>query len=373
MISLRTRDPINPISLVSGEFINRGREETFFMTQLKSQLTAIRITILILGSMFLAFVIPDFLSNDGSFVRYSLLAARLVVFAIVLVSFFLLRHVKNRHMYVLIVTTCEAAVVAVFLYATASYENPKILLQAFSAILLIIAFNMIMNSFLIIIALNTVLLVGFALVTRLFHEDTPQLDRIAVIVYLIVTMGLGVVAYSRTERLKRRQSVILEQLESLSVTDTLTRCFNRMKFNDELHSEIERSRRYGVPMSLVLYDYDYFKTINDQFGHPAGDLVLIRTSRLIRQSIRTVDILARWGGEEFMLLLPDTPLGPAADLAGRLKDKIAACDCGPVEQVTCSFGVTELREGDTMESLLQRVDDLLYIAKQQGRNQVVSG
>ena len=373
MFRLRTRDPINPISLISGEFINRGREETYFMTQLKQQLSAIRITMLVLGALFLAFAVPDFLSNDGSFVRFSLLAGRLAVFAIVLTTFFLLKNIRNRRMYVLMITVCEASVVAVFLYATASYEQPKIMLQAFSAILLIIAFNMIMNSFLMIISVNAAMLIGFALVTRLFHEDTPQLDRIAVIVYLLVTMGLGVVAYSRTERLKRRQSVILEQLESLSVTDALTRCFNRMKFNDELHSEIERSRRYGVPMSLVLYDYDYFKTINDQFGHPAGDLVLIRTSRLIRQSIRTVDILARWGGEEFMLLLPDTPLGPAADLAGRLKDKIASCDCGPVEQVTCSFGVTELREGDTMESLLQRVDDLLYIAKQQGRNQVVSG
>lgn len=373
MFRLRTRDPINPISLISGEFINRGREETYFMNQLKHQLSAVRITILVLGALFLTFAIPDFLSNDSDFVRYSLLTARLAVFVLVLVIFLMLRHVRNRRLYILMITTCEAAVVAVFLYATASYEQPKILLQAFSAILLIIAFNMIMNSFLMILSLNTVLLVGFAIVTRLFHNDTQPMDRAAVIVYLLVTVGLGIVAYSRTERLKRRQSVILEQLESLSVTDALTRCFNRMKFNDELHSEIERSRRYGVAMSLILYDYDYFKTINDQFGHPAGDLVLIRTSRLVRQSIRTVDILARWGGEEFMLLLPDTPLAAATDLAGRIKDRIAACDCGPVEQVTCSFGVTELRADDTMETILQRVDDLLYMAKQQGRNQVISG
>lgn len=373
MFKFRTRDPINPISLISGEFINRGREESFFMTQLKSQLTNIRITILVLASMFLAFVVPDFLSNSGSFVRLSLLVCRLFVFVLTLTMFFLLKHVKNRRMFVLMLSACEAAVVAVFLYAIASYETPKILLQAFSAILLIIVFNMIMNSFVAIVFLNLTLLVGFAIVTRMFHNAASQLDRIAVIVYLLMTMGLCMVAYSRTERLKRRQSVILEQLESLSVTDALTRCFNRMKFNDELHSEIERSRRYGLPMSLVLYDYDYFKLVNDKYGHPAGDLVLIRTSRLVRQSIRTVDILARWGGEEFMLLLPDTPIGPATDLAGRIKDKIAACDCGPVEQVTCSFGVTELRKDDTMETLLQRVDDLLYIAKQQGRNQVVSG
>ncbi|MDD2374397.1 MAG: GGDEF domain-containing protein [Eubacteriales bacterium] len=373
MLSLRTRDPINPISLISGEFINRGREETYFTSQLKQHISGTRITLLILGVVFALFAIPDFLSNSDLLLKFSILTGRLLALSVIVIIYFLLRREVSRRRYVFFITICELSVVSVFLYAISVYENPKILLQTFSAIMLIIAFYMIYNSFLAILTVNLFMLAGFAFVTQLFHEPVEPLERAAIIVYLLVTIVLSTVAFSRTERLKRRQTVLMEQLESLSVTDALTRCYNRMKFNDELHNEIERSRRYGISMSLILYDYDYFKTINDEFGHPAGDLVLIRTSRLVRQSIRTVDVLARWGGEEFMLLLPDTPLKPATDLANRIREKIAACDCGPVSQVTCSFGVTELREGDTMESILQRVDDLLYMAKQEGRNQVVSG
>jgi diguanylate cyclase (GGDEF)-like protein/hemerythrin-like metal-binding protein len=119
-----------------------------------------------------------------------------------------------------------------------------------------------------------------------------------------------------------------------------------------------------------MLDIDHFKKLNDEFGHPAGDQVLARTAALLSSCVRDSDVVARWGGEEFVVIAPTTPEAGAASLAEKLRSFMEATHLGPKEALTASFGVAELRPDDTAETLLQRVDGALYQAKQSGRNQV---
>jgi diguanylate cyclase (GGDEF)-like protein len=143
-----------------------------------------------------------------------------------------------------------------------------------------------------------------------------------------------------------------------------------MGFNDAISRELSRARRYQQTLSVAIADIDHFKRVNDEFGHPVGDQVLVRTARLLSSCVRESDTVARWGGEEFAVITPMTTEEGAACLAEKLRSIMAATHLGPKEAVTASFGVAELGPDDTVETLLQRADAALYRAKQSGRNQV---
>ncbi|NVK17127.1 MAG: GGDEF domain-containing protein [Methylocystaceae bacterium] len=157
-------------------------------------------------------------------------------------------------------------------------------------------------------------------------------------------------------------------IEKLSLTDQLTGIPNRRKLDEALLESQALAERYGVNLSVMMLDIDYFKDVNDQFGHLVGDRVLQEFARVIKTHIRDVDILGRWGGEEFMLLLPNTTLEQAATLAEKLRHEIATYTFDGVGQKTSSFGVTAYKKGDDSESLINRVDRGLYDAKNAGRN-----
>jgi diguanylate cyclase (GGDEF)-like protein len=163
---------------------------------------------------------------------------------------------------------------------------------------------------------------------------------------------------------------LARNLDYRATTDPLTGLYNRRKFNRELATEILRAQRYKSPLSLVLYDIDHFKKINDLYGHQAGDQALIALSRFVSSRIRNSDVLARWGGEEFVILTPSCNGPVACQLAGNLSDAIGALDIDGVGSLTCSFGVAEYCDGDTAETLLARADEALYRAKTNGRNRV---
>lgn len=154
--------------------------------------------------------------------------------------------------------------------------------------------------------------------------------------------------------------------------DALTGTLNRHTLVPTLEHEISRASRYARPLTLILLDIDHFKDINDTFGHLEGDRVLMLVSSLLRDSIRSTDYLGRWGGEEFLIILPETETQVAERLAERLCDTIRQKKYGKVEQVTASFGVTTYTIGQTLEDVQHAVDMAMYQAKQGGRDQVVS-
>jgi len=154
--------------------------------------------------------------------------------------------------------------------------------------------------------------------------------------------------------------------------DPLTEVYNRVKFNKVLQDMIYKANRYDFKFSIILLDIDHFKSINDTYGHNIGDKVLIELSRLINMCLRDNDILARWGGEEFVILSESTSIKEASKFALRLKNIVNEYSFTEVGKVTGSFGVTEFKIGDTQSLLFERVDKALYEAKHNGRNQVVT-
>lgn len=160
------------------------------------------------------------------------------------------------------------------------------------------------------------------------------------------------------------------ELERLSQTDPLTGIFNRLKMDALLDQEYERARRYERTLSVVMYDLDHFKRINDQHGHQMGDRVLVEISALVRDNLRKHDMLARWGGEEFLILCPETDIDGAVRLADNLRRLIAGLQIEGLGSFQASFGVAQLGAADDVNRLLGHADAALYDAKAAGRNRV---
>lgn len=180
---------------------------------------------------------------------------------------------------------------------------------------------------------------------------------------------------SLQEEIKRREQLELE-LKLQATTDPLTGLFNRRQYESLFVRELERVRRHGNALSLCVVDLDHFKKINDEHGHDAGDQVLKHVSRLFTDTLRNTDIIGRFGGEEFILLLPDTNLHCAVQVLNRLREHLQSASV-PVErlniQLTATFAVTEVSAADeTIEEVIRRADRALYDGKKAGRNRVVA-
>lgn len=163
------------------------------------------------------------------------------------------------------------------------------------------------------------------------------------------------------------------ELKSQATTDQLTRIANRRYLTSVLDHEVERMKRYGGSLAIIILDIDHFKSINDRFGHPAGDSVLIGVGSILTGHIRSVDTAGRWGGEEFLVICPETDATGAAQLAELMRQLIEAKDFCLPDRVTASFGVAAARLGMTAEDLLKDADVALYQAKASNRNRVVVG
>jgi diguanylate cyclase (GGDEF)-like protein len=161
-----------------------------------------------------------------------------------------------------------------------------------------------------------------------------------------------------------------EELRSSAVVDALTGAYNRYKIEQLLEWEVERATRYNSSLTLILFDLDHFKIINDTYGHQSGDYVLKTVIRIIQDHIRKTDSLGRWGGEEFMLLAPETDRAHAVELAEKIRRQIELFAYQNVGTITISCGLAEFTPGDTIDALIKRADDALYKAKRNGRNRV---
>ena len=203
----------------------------------------------------------------------------------------------------------------------------------------------------------------------------------AVFVCILVVVAWRQITVSRynqklmvkNSQLQALQTELVEKnrrLEIMSVRDPLTNMYNRHFMQDRAEQERQVSRRKQVPTCLVLIDIDFFKAVNDRFGHSTGDIVLQQVARQIIKTIRDMDVAARWGGEEFIVLCPKTALDEANYLARRLKQEIRHHDFGPVGQITCSFGVAQYQGDESFAHWFERADKALYKAKNAGRDRI---
>jgi diguanylate cyclase (GGDEF)-like protein len=166
-----------------------------------------------------------------------------------------------------------------------------------------------------------------------------------------------------------------EEIYRMTIVDGLTQIHNKRYLFEALDKELIRARRYDRQLSLLIFDIDYFKNINDQYGHLAGDHVLRELARIVQERIRRDEVFARYGGEEFVIVLPETPLAGGVALAENLRGRVETHPFafqGERIPVTISVGCAMLGEEKTAAELIQRADDKLYEAKRGGRNRVCS-
>jgi len=200
-----------------------------------------------------------------------------------------------------------------------------------------------------------------------YTDHTIQnIDIIVGMTFSVISNFLMIMAF---EQMYFRQ---LDRTEVLAITDSMTGLYNHFFIVSRLEEEIIRSERYHTPVSVIILDVDHFKKINDTYGHLMGDAVLKQVSQVIKLQCRTVDKIGRYGGDEFLIILPETNLENTSKLANRLLDSIQKLKFDQPVGVTISQGIAQFEPGETSNALIGRADGNLYKAKHSGRNQFFS-
>jgi diguanylate cyclase (GGDEF)-like protein/PAS domain S-box-containing protein len=197
-----------------------------------------------------------------------------------------------------------------------------------------------------------------ALIITIIRDITPKRQ-----LEVSLQQELATMKHTQKELLARNFT-----LKKLASTDNLTGLWNRLHFHNTALCELERAKRYHLPLSLILFDIDYFKHFNDSYGHQTGDDILITIAKLIQEQLRTNDTFARFGGDEFIILLPNTAAAAALQTAEKIRGIIESCKASPAEKITLSMGVAEYIADETIADWIKRADDALYLAKRSGRN-----
>ena len=215
--------------------------------------------------------------------------------------------------------------------------------------------------------LLTVAVIGYRASHLIDGDVASALRLIKATVYFLICLYL-IHTLSLFRTIAKSAKSEAKEFEKLAYFDDLTGVANRRKLAGVLAQEVERAQRYQTPLSIIMFDIDHFKKINDQYGHNFGDLALKEVTNSVANTVRSSDSFGRWGGEEFLCILPNTKADVAFELAERLRNGLAdsLIDNGP--QITASFGIAQLLKLDNVDSFVNRADQSLYSAKEQGRN-----
>jgi two-component system, cell cycle response regulator len=359
-----------PNNIFLGEFKNRQLEAEFLKHENAAAIKYIRPAVLLLGVLFFLFVIPDYHLTESAQTYQLILFVRSTFLALVIILYLQLKFKPAHHNKLHWVSAYELLVALSFLLIYYNYEMPNIFIQSFGAVILVLIFFHLGNRWLHALLVSLFLGFSFIMITLARPEELATMEVAAISVYMALFTALGSISSYRINIYKRMQFINNRELQRLSETDALTGIYTRGKFDQELNYWLDVASRYESILSIILFDIDDLKKINDTLGHLEGDRVLTTIVSLVRGMLRKTDIFARWGGDEFAILLPNTGKRQAYELAKRIKKHIKGHHFESAGPLSCSFGVEELRKGDTSSSLLSRVDMRLYQAKTRGKNLV---
>lgn len=384
-----------PLTSFSHEFRNPEMERWFRQAERPEKVRQLRISMLVAAVAFLILIAVDY-SLLGLSARFYLLTLLRVVVA--LACLVLLTALGRSpaladtplplNLVCFILVTC-VLLVAPLRPETAGSQLTAVVVVSFALYLFI------PNRIHWMLALNAYLAVGFLLAVMLFSNlSMSRVFGTAIVLVLLNTIGL--VIARRLAALQRRQFASLtaereinqllqqeiderkgleDRLRHLAQRDDLTGLNNRRWFLELAGQELRRSRRRNSPLSLCMVDLDHFKSINDRFGHAAGDKVLVQAANVCQEALRESDILGRFGGEEFVIALPDTDARGAREVAERLRERLYRfrfTDTAPDLRMTATAGIAEVRpQDDGLEPALHRADKAMYTGKDQGRNRVI--
>lgn len=262
-----------------------------------------------------------------------------------------------------------ATLYAAFLCLVFSRLQDGLLLGLPSFCLLLIVASLLLVRSHLVPTLSSILLVSWVVS---WAAGLPSRTVLSHQVMMLTALSLVWLLAFLSEVAAQKQFALRQEMTRLASLDPLTGCLNRRAGSALLEKESQRSRRYSRPLSQILLDIDHFKLINDRYGHARGDQVLRHLAQLCRDQLRASDGLIRWGGEEFLVILPETSLPEAGQLAERLRSAVAEHPLGAPGglqmAVTVSLGYAEAGPEESWEATLARADEALYQAKEAGRN-----
>lgn len=359
------------ISAITGEFIESELENKFYSYMLGETVKYFRRHLLMISFIFLLFIVPDyFLIQDSA--KLTIIFLIRMLFLLLSILYFIRIQYMPRYLYVFS-TIYELIGTVLFWGLLLFYEHPDVVIHQQGLIVIILAiFFIVPNRFYIKVLISLLITAGFFYISLLRDLFSISSYSWGLLVFSILIVIFCSLTTQRLNRLQRIQFQATQKLHNISTIDSLTNTYNRMKYDEELEKEISRAQRYQLPLSGIMFDIDNFKVINDKQGHLEGDKVLRKVSLLVSAIIRESDSLFRWGGEEFIILLPNTSYDHAMQLAYRIHDCIRNRDFKSIERLTCSFGVAYLKKDDTAVSFTNRLDELQYQAKRKGKDCIVS-
>jgi two-component system cell cycle response regulator len=345
----------------------KSKDRSYYEYQLSASANLIRSAAVIIGLFNLLLIIPDILNISGP-AKYIMAAERSVyaLFTVLLLIFF--KRIKRFRTLSSIISIFEIAAAAIFIHVYFMYQDPDFLIQALGVFIIIIAIFFIPNYLanMLIISACT----GLAFLLCLYITGIEGIRFIAAAVYIFVEIMLCAVCVYNSNRHKRKEFFAHTLLKSTYCTDPLTKIGNRIKLEEEAEKWISFCVRKKLELSLVLIDVDNLKKINDEYGHLVGDAVLYELAQIIRSQLRRHDVSVRWGGDEFVLLLPDTGIEQAHFVIERIRDSIQGKQFDTNVIVTCSFGIAAMKEGLSLEQLILKADEIMYHAKKQGKDAI---
>ena len=358
------------------EFADPASESRFTRQFLPERNRQLKASLLFAAAFYVAFAGTDFATLGDTAIAWMLMGLRSVV-ALVGLGCFAAIVRRPRSVRVAIRAACTLLVAALAVFMVVCWFQPQVLAwNAMSqALILMAVYVNFPNRFIYAVAIGVGSSIVFAAMLAI-QGNLRADDLLTLVLLLVMGNALGYIAARRFHIAQREQFRASLQLQQLADRDPLTGCHNRRFLQKGLlNAELERTRRYGAPLSVVLCDLDHFKRINDTYGHAAGDQVLADFAGLLLSLTRdTVDSVIRYGGEEFLLVLPQTDLTGAQALAERIRAAFADAP-GATIKATASFGIASVPAQAPVlpassEALIGAADAQLYAAKRGGRNMV---
>jgi diguanylate cyclase (GGDEF)-like protein len=328
----------------------------------------VRLFSFIAGMFNLFLIIPD-LINIGDTAALYVISLR-VGYAVLVIAFvYVLKKIKRFFAMAILVTLMEIMAIVQFLIVLKLYPSPDFTIQLLGIIILLVYVVIVPNYLsltLIVTCFGAAAFIGLA--ASVFSQNAAQLVPSAVYLGLLIIAGAVYKGYSL--RNQKQDFIRISRMEYAWETDPLTKISNRNALNGIENSLVEELIKKDRSLSLIFMDVDDLKRINDAFGHKYGDQFLREIAETVRSQLRREDICIRWGGDEFVLVLPDVNLPDATNLAKRIQQALLTKKQENNIVPSCSFGIAVLKPGQTLEALITEADRAMYEVKRNGKNNI---
>lgn len=281
-----------------------------------------------------------------------------------------LQRVKTFSRFSAIVTCMEAASILLYLYVLWLYQSPDFMIQSMGMIITVLLISIVPNRNVNALILAITATIAYFAEYYFLIEHVPLNSLLVCVVYVALTIFICSMKTFGTERYEQREFSAKKTLQETSAKDYLTSAATRARLEEEAYRWMNFCRRQSLPLCLVFVDVDNLKNINDSYGHAMGDIVLKQIAAVMRAQLRNSDTIARWGGDEFVLLLPNVTLQNAVLLLDRVKNAINALTLDEGASVSCSFGVVQMRTDSTYQEMLAQADTMMYRSKKNGKGRI---